>query len=74
MVSGRTDKDEKEWKDKNLSGCYHMVEIVNDRPAYKVSFCSSQKTLATKGLLLFNSSEAKRLKVVLKYLFGIKRE
>ena len=37
MVSGHTDKKKKEWRDKNFSGCYHMVEIVNERPAYKVS-------------------------------------
>ena len=37
IVSGHTDKQQKEWRDKNFSGCYRMVEIVNDRPAYKVS-------------------------------------
>ena len=30
---------EKEYRDKNLSGSYHLVEFYNDRPAYKVSFC-----------------------------------
>ena len=54
-----------------------MVEIVNDRPAYKVSFCYSQETLATKHFLLLNFSETKRLKangLALKYITGIKRE
>ena len=26
------------WKQINLSGQYHLTEILNDRPAYKVSF------------------------------------
>jgi len=26
---------ESEWKETNLSGCYYMVETVDDRPAYK---------------------------------------
>ena len=26
-----------EWRDKNLSGHYHLVEIVNQKPVYKVS-------------------------------------
>ena len=37
VVSGYTDEKIKEYQDKNLSGYYHVVEIVNDRPAYKVS-------------------------------------
>ena len=81
VVSGYPDKDDKVWRDKNLSGCYHMVEIVNDRPAYKVSFCYSQEKLATKGLLLLNFSETKTLKMgwqmanglAKKYIFGITR-
>ena len=48
-----------------------MVEIVNDRPAFKVGFCYSQETLATKGLLLMNFSETKRLKVAKKYISGM---
>ena len=28
----------KTWYDKNLSGCYRLVQITNDRPVYKVSF------------------------------------
>ena len=32
-VSGRL-----EWKDRNLSGCYHFAEMVNNRPSYKVCF------------------------------------
>ena len=40
MVSGRKCI----WKGRNLSGPYHIAEIVNDRPAYKVSF-SITKTL-----------------------------
>ena len=58
-----------------------MVEIVNDLPAYKVSFCYSQEKLATKGLLLLNFSETKTLKMgwqmanglAKKYIFGITR-
>jgi len=38
VVSGRTDKKRKEYREKNWSGIYHMVEIVTDRPVYKVSF------------------------------------
>ena len=38
-----------------------MFEIVNDRPAYKVSFCYCQERLATKGCLLLNFSETKKL-------------
>ena len=71
VVSGHTDKDEKKWRDTNWSGCYHMVEFVNDRPAFKVCFCYSQETLATKGLLLLNFSETKRLKVAKKYISGM---
>ena len=48
-----------------------MVEIVNDRPAFKEGFCYSQETLATKGLLLMNFSETKRLKVAKKYISGM---
>ena len=47
-----------------------MVEIVNDRPAYKVSFYYSQET---KSLELFNFSEKKGLKangLALKYISG----
>ena len=75
VISGDTNKEYKEWIDTNFSGCYHMVEIVNDRPAYKVSFCSWQETLARKGLLLLNFSEMKRLGangLALKYISGIK--
>ena len=32
-----------EWKEKNLSGCYNMVETVNGRPAYKVSILLTLK-------------------------------
>ena len=51
-----------------------MVEIVNDRPAYKVSFCYSQETLTAKGLLLLNFSETKRMKMAIKYISGIMRQ
>ena len=27
-----------EWREKQFSGIYQMIEIVNDRPAYKVSY------------------------------------
>ena len=74
VVSGYTDTNIKEYREKNWSGIYHMVEIVNDRPAYKVSFCYSQETLATKDLLLLNFSEPKKVKMVLKYISGIKRK
>ena len=74
VVSGHTDKDEKEWRDKNFSGCYHMVEFVNDRPAYEVSSFYWKGTLATKGLLLLNFSETKRMKMAIKYISGIMRQ
>ena len=48
-----------------------MVEIVNDRPAFKVCICYSQEKLATKGQLLLNFSETKRLKVAKKYISGM---
>ena len=35
VISGRNSS----WIPENLSGRYHVVDIVNDRPAYKVSFC-----------------------------------
>jgi len=35
VVSGHADKTNKEYRDKNLSGHYIMVDIVNERPAYK---------------------------------------
>ena len=38
VVSGYTDKKTKDYRRNNWSGIYHMVEIVNDRPAYKVSY------------------------------------
>ena len=37
VVSGDTRKNSKRYRDKNLSGNYHMTDIVNDRPVYKVS-------------------------------------
>ena len=77
VVSGHTDEEHKKWRDKNWSGCYHMVEIVNRRPAYKVSFCYSHETFATKRLLHLNFSETKRLKangVAKKFISGITRE
>ena len=67
VVSG---KKSKEWRDKNLSGYYHMVEIVNDRPVYKVSIKYLQGTLATKSLLLMNFSETKKLMMAMKYISG----
>ena len=33
------------WTEINLSGAYRVVEIVNDRPAYKVRFYIDQKLL-----------------------------
>ena len=30
-------KKRKEYRDKNYSGRYRMVEIIDDRPVYKVS-------------------------------------
>ena len=30
---------QQKYRNKNYSGRYRMVEIVNDRPAYKVNFC-----------------------------------
>ena len=39
VVSGHTDKKLKELREQNWSGYYFIVGIVNDRPAYKVSFC-----------------------------------
>ena len=75
VVSAHTDKKEKEWRENDLSGFYHMVEIVNDRPVYKVSFLLQKSlTLATKGLLLLNFSETKKLKAVKRYIFGIKEK
>ena len=71
VVSGYTDTNIKEYREKNWSGIYHMVEIVNDRPAYKVSFCYLQETLAIKSMLLLNFSEPKKMKMVLKYISGI---
>ena len=35
-----------EWKDRNLSGCYHFAEIVNNRPSYKVRFCDLKRNTA----------------------------
>ena len=37
VVSGDTRKNSKRYRDNNLSGNYHMTDIVNDRPVYKVS-------------------------------------
>ena len=71
VVSGCTDKKKREYREKNGSGIYHIVGIVNDRPGYKVSFCKWQKTLPIKGLLMFNFSEPKKMKMVMKYISGI---
>ena len=38
VVSGQYDKERREYLDKNLSGCYKMVEIANEIIAYKISF------------------------------------
>ena len=37
VISARTD-EYKAWRDKNLSGRYHLLEFYNERPVYKVSF------------------------------------
>ena len=47
IVSDHTYKDYKEYRDKNYSGYYHIVEFVNDRPVYKVSIFYLQEKLAT---------------------------
>ena len=39
VVVSRDTEFWREYKTKNFSGRYQKVEIVNDRPAYKVSFC-----------------------------------
>ena len=33
----------KKWTERNLSGCYSMIDVVNDRLAYKVSFLITLK-------------------------------
>ena len=38
VISGDTYESNREWKNKNLSGSYQMVDKVKSRPAYKVSF------------------------------------
>ena len=40
----------KKWRDRNLTGLYHMVEIVNDRPVYKVSFILDKKDVQQQSL------------------------
>ena len=38
VVSDHTREDVKKFRNKNYSGRYHKIKIVNNRPAYKVSF------------------------------------
>jgi len=52
VVSGHTDKKWKEYRDKNFSGYYLLVEIVNDRPVYKVSIFIYKKNLQHKVCFL----------------------
>ena len=70
MVSGHTDKKQKEWREKNFSGCYHMVEIVNDRPAYKVTFIDFTIDLLVLNQT-FDFSETKRLNMAMRCISGI---
>ena len=70
IVSGHTDKKQKESREKNFSGFYHLVEFVNDRPVYKVSISYLQEKLATKDLVPLNFSGTKRLNMVMKYISG----
>ena len=43
VVSGLTIKKAKDWTDKNFSGRFHLVETLNGRPAYQVSFLIDKK-------------------------------
>ena len=45
VVSGDTDEDLKQYKNENWSGRYQMVDMINNRPAYKVSFIVNKDNL-----------------------------
>ena len=45
------------WKEENFSGIYDMIETVNNRPAYKVSFCNFFKIFIKVTTLTFQRNE-----------------
>ena len=52
----------KEWRDKNYSGRYHLVETVNGRPAFKVSFLLTRNTCNKRFVnFLFQRGEKTKL-------------
>ena len=65
VVSGRNAK----WKANNLSGRYHIIDIVNERPAYKVGFNIVKNTLIYCFPILY-LRETRRLIQAKIYTFG----
>ena len=75
VVSGNTCTQAK-WKEQNLSGTYNFVEVVNDRPVYKVKilfslnrfyhriihfyFQRNEKTGCGKEVFIWYNSKEKR--------------
>ena len=55
------------WKEENFSGVYDMVETVNNRPAYKVSFCNFFK-IFIKVLLLSHFRGTKKLNLEKRFI------
>ena len=46
-------KKRKQYRDKNYSGRYHMVEIVDERPVYKVSLIIGNSDITFEVLSIF---------------------
>ena len=46
-------KKRKQYRDKNYSGRYHMVEIVDERPVYKVSLIIAKSGITLEVFLIF---------------------
>ena len=70
MVSGRTD-ERKDWREKDFSGSYHLTELYNERPVYKVSFILPATNCKIQIIILLFSG-IKTLKVVPKFIFSIR--
>ena len=53
ITSGVTNK----WKETDLSGCYHIAETANNRPALKVRSCLGFEIFIKKNYIIIFPSE-----------------
>ena len=61
--------EDKAWIEKNLSGLYNFVEMVNDGPAYKVRPLHFAVTGFKLSFFIFSVDE--ELMTAKKFIFGI---